>query len=99
MEVALAITKLQEKAKADLNENIEIDLDIPESFGVLFDAIDQLKDGTKFTKQMSKIKFQTLLDAGDDQISHLAESYKTADKRFETPINSEISPRDDDWNL
>ena len=57
MEVALAITNLSEKVKADLNENIAIDLDIPESFGVLFTAIDQLKDGTKFTQQMSKIKF------------------------------------------
>ena len=65
----------------------------------LFASIAVLKDGTNFSAHMSKIKFKALKAAGDPAIAHLAQTYKTADKRFATAISQKFGPRDEDWTL
>ena len=99
LEIVIAMTSLQAKAKEELGEEIEMDLKVPDTFCKLATAMDALKDGTNFTSQMNTIKFQTLIEAGDDQIKHLAHSYKTVDKRFETSIDMQVMPLEKEWNL
>ena len=99
LEIAKKMTDLQAKIESELGEKIAIDLSFPETFTKIFNAIEVLKDGTNFSSHFNKIKFETLLEAGDSQIAHLAQSYKTSDKRFTTDILSTFGPRDDDWTL
>lgn len=83
----------------ELGETIAIDLNFPEALERLFKAIDVLADGTGFSSHMNKIKYNTLLDAQDSQIAHLASSYRTADKRFTTAISKTFGPEEADWTL
>jgi len=66
MEIAEKIIELKDSIKSELGESVEIDLEIPEGVKKLFTAISILRDGTQFSAQMNKIKFETLKDAGDN---------------------------------
>jgi hypothetical protein len=48
-----------------LGEEIALDLDISEEMHKYFTAITVLRDGTKFSTLMDKIKFATLLNNED----------------------------------
>ena len=41
-----------------------------------------LRDGTKFTKQFSKIKYDALIKAGDEQVADFAKIFSTVERRF-----------------
>lgn len=72
IELTAQIQSLKNDCQEKLGEELTIDLDIPETMAQKFKAIDSLRDGTKFSAQMNKIKFTTLVDSDDAQISHLA---------------------------
>jgi len=76
-----------------------VELNIPQFMQDKFNAIEMLKDGTKFTASMNKIKFDCLVDCNDPQIAHLAQKFTTIEKRFTTGFEQSFGPRDEDWTL
>ena len=64
-----------------------------------FNAMSVLKDGTNFSQQMNKIKFETLVTQHDPQVAHLATPYEPADRRFKLNFEKKFGPLEQDWTL
>lgn len=89
--------KLQDRFNSEFDKQVPIGFNMSQSITWALETFKIIEQGTTFKSFLEKIRFKEILYSEDaHKISHLAQPYATADKKFDIKFTKEVKATDGD---